>query len=55
MRDINVADPLKSRRKVMQTLGYVTAITMAAAAAALALAAVRSRSDVRRYVAMRKM
>jgi Family of unknown function (DUF6893) len=36
-------------------LGYVTAITMAAAAAALALVTVRSRSDVRRYVAMRKM
>ena len=41
--------------KVMRTLGYVTAITMATAAAALALVAVRSRSDVRRYVAMRKM
>ncbi len=50
-----VADPLKSRRKVMRRLGYVTAITMAAAAAALGLVAVRSLPDARRYMAMRKM
>ena len=36
----------------MQTLGYVTAITMAAA---LGVLAVKSLPDVRRYVAMTKM
>jgi hypothetical protein len=50
-----IADLLKSRRKVMRTLGYVTAITMAAAGAALGVMAVRSLPDVRRYVAMRKV
>ena len=39
----------------MRTLGYVTAITMAAAGAALGVVAVRSLPDVRRYVAMKKM
>ena len=39
----------------MQTLGYVTAITMAAAGAALGVMAVRSLPDARRYVAMTKM
>jgi hypothetical protein len=39
----------------MQTLGYVTAITMAAAGAALGVLAVKSLPDVRRYVAMTKM
>lgn len=39
----------------MRTLGYVTAITMAAAGAALGLVAVRSLPEVRRFVAMRKM
>ena len=39
----------------MRTLGYVTAITMAAAGAALGLVAVRSLPEVRRYIAMRKM
>ena len=39
----------------MQKLGYVTAITMAAAGAALGVVAVRSLPDVRRYVAMKKM
>jgi hypothetical protein len=50
-----VADPPRSRRKVMRALGYVTAITMAAAAAALGLLTIRSLPDVRRYMAMRKM
>jgi hypothetical protein len=45
----------RNRRKVMQKLGYVTAITMAAAGAALGVMAVRSLPDVRRYVAMKKM
>jgi hypothetical protein len=44
-----------NRRKMMQKLGYVTAITMAAAGAALGVMAVRSLPDVRRYVAMKKM
>jgi hypothetical protein len=42
-------------RKVMQTLGYVTAITVAATGAALGVLAVKSLPDVRRYVAMTKM
>jgi hypothetical protein len=45
----------RNRRKMMQTLGYVTAVTMAAAGAALGVMAVRSLPDVRRYVAMKKM
>jgi hypothetical protein len=39
----------------MRALGYVTAITMAAAGMALGLVVVRSLPDVRRYAAMRKM
>jgi hypothetical protein len=39
----------------MQTLGYVTAITIAAAGAALGVLVVKSLPDVRRYVAMTKM
>jgi hypothetical protein len=39
----------------MRTLGQVTAVTMAAAAAALGLVVVKSLPDVRRYLAMRKM
>ena len=39
----------------MRTLGYVTAITMAAAGAVLGVLAVKSLPDARRYVAMRKM
>ncbi len=37
----------------MRTLGYVTAITMAAAGTALGIVAVRSLPELRRYVAMR--
>ncbi len=59
IRDINDAGryrgPAEEQEKVMRTLGYVTAITMAAAGMALGLVAVRSLPDVRRYVAMRKM
>ena len=40
---------------MMQKLGYVTAITMAAAGAALGVMTVRSLPDARRYVAMKKM
>jgi len=39
----------------MRTLGYVTAIAMAAAGMAAGVVAVRSLPDVRRYIAMRKM
>jgi hypothetical protein len=39
----------------MRTLGYVMAITVAAAGTALGLVAVRSLPEVRRYIAMRKM
>jgi len=45
----------RNRRKMMQKLGYVTAITVAAAGAALGVMAVRSLPDARRYVAMKKM
>jgi hypothetical protein len=44
-----------SQEKLMRTLGYVTAITMAAAGIALGVLAVKSLPDVRRYVAMTKM
>jgi hypothetical protein len=39
----------------MRALGYITAITMAAAGTALGVMAVRSFPDLRRYGAMRKM
>lgn len=39
----------------MRRLGYVTAITMAAAATTLGLTVVRSLPDVRRYMTMRRM
>jgi hypothetical protein len=39
----------------MRTLGYVTAITLAAAGTALGLMAVRSLPELRRYIAIRKM
>lgn len=39
----------------MRTLGYVTAITMAAAGTALGLVAIRSLPEARRYMAIRKM
>jgi hypothetical protein len=59
MRDSNVAGRCRGlaeeQEKVMRTLGYVTAITMAAAGTALALVAVRSLPEARRYIAMRKM
>jgi hypothetical protein len=39
----------------MRTLGYITAVTMAAATAALGLLAVMSLPDLRRYLKIRKM
>lgn len=39
----------------MRTIGYVTAITIAAAGTALGLVAVRSLPELRRFIAMRKM
>jgi hypothetical protein len=39
----------------MRTLGYITAITIAAAGAVLGVLAVKSLPDLRRYEAMRKM
>jgi hypothetical protein len=45
----------RNRRKVMQKLGYVTAITLAAAGAALGVMAVRALPDARRYMAMKRM
>jgi hypothetical protein len=50
-----VVDPLTSRRKVMRTFGYVTAVAIAAAGAGLGVLAVKSVPDVRRYLAIRKM
>jgi hypothetical protein len=39
----------------MRTLGYITAVTMAAAAAALGLLVVTSLPDIRQYLKIRKM
>jgi hypothetical protein len=39
----------------MQTLGYVTAATLAAAAVAVGVLAVMSISDVRRFVKIKRM
>jgi hypothetical protein len=39
----------------MRTRGYVTAVTTAAAAAALGLLAAKSVPDIRRYLKIRKM
>ncbi len=39
----------------MRTLGYITAVTTAAAAAALGLLAVASLPDIRQYLKIRKM
>jgi len=39
----------------MRTLGYLTAVTMAAAAAALGLLTMMSLPDIRRYLKIRKM
>jgi hypothetical protein len=39
----------------MRTLGYITAVTMAAAVAALGLLTVMSLPDVRRFLKIRKM
>jgi hypothetical protein len=39
----------------MRTLGYVTAIALAAAGTVLGIQAVRSLPELRRYLAMRKM
>jgi hypothetical protein len=50
-----VSGPAEEQEKVMRTLGYVTAITMAAAGMAVGLVAVRSLPELRRYIAMRKM
>jgi len=39
----------------MRTLGYITAVTMAAAATALGLLAAMAVPDMRRYMKIRKM
>jgi hypothetical protein len=39
----------------MRVLGYVAAVAMAVAGAALGVVAVKSLPDVRRYLAMRRM
>ena len=39
----------------MKTLGYLTAVTMAAAGAVPGMMAVRSLPEARRYMAIRKM
>jgi hypothetical protein len=59
MRNVNVAGrgrgPAEEQEKAMRTLGHVAAITMAVAAVALGLLAVRSLPEIRRYIAIRKM
>jgi hypothetical protein len=39
----------------MRTLGYITAVTMAVATAALGLLVAMSLPDIRRYLKIRKM
>ncbi len=39
----------------MRTLGYITAVTMAAAVAGLGLVTVMSWPDIRQYLRIRKM
>jgi len=48
-------DQPKNRRHTMRTRGYITAVTMAATAAALGLLAVMSLPDIRQYLKIRKM
>ena len=48
-------DQLNDRRHAMRTVGYITAVTMAAAAVALGLLAVMSLPDMRQYLKIRKM
>jgi Family of unknown function (DUF6893) len=58
-REINLAGPLsrtgREQEEIIRALGYATAVTMAAAGAALGVLAVTSLPDMRRYLAMRKM
>ena len=49
------ADPPEIRRKMMRALGYVTAITLAAAGIVLGVIAVKALPETRRYLAMRKI
>jgi hypothetical protein len=59
MRNVNVAGrgrgPAEEQEKIMRRLGHVAAITVAVAAVALGLLAVRSLPEIRRYLAIRKM
>lgn len=58
-KDINVVGrshgPADEQEDIMRTLGYIAAITIAAAGAALGLLVVKSVPDMRRYVAIRQM
>ena len=47
--------PDENRRYAMRALGYITAVTIAAASAALAPLLVMSVPDMRRYLKIRKM
>ena len=60
MGDINVARRYRGpaeeqQEEMMRTLGYITTVTLVAAAAALGLVAVKSLPDVRRILTVRKM
>ena len=50
-----VADPPESKEEMMRALGYVTAITLAAAGIGLGVVAVKALPETRRYLAMRKI
>jgi hypothetical protein len=50
-----IKDAFKNRRPAMRTLGYITAVTMAAAATALGVLAAMSVPDARRYLKIKKM
>jgi hypothetical protein len=53
-RDADTGQP-KNRRPAMRTLGYITAVTLTAAAAGLGVLAVMAVPDARRYLKIKKM
>jgi hypothetical protein len=59
MRKITIAGrcrgPARGRGNVMQTLGWVTAITAAVAAVTVGVLVVLGLPDLRRYMRIRKM
>jgi hypothetical protein len=54
-RPPSLSSTTREQGKAMRGLGYVTAVTMAAAATMLGVMTVMSLPDIRRYLAMRRM